>query len=124
MKDLEVLEGVPFSGESFVPEFVEFLKPGEQYITGEEMIKRAKEKSALPGKSHADWLLQNQLLIPTEQRKHYLVFPGTRLKDSEDNLCVPGLYWSGNEWYMSSCKLGSVEGLNHRDRLVRMKPAE
>lgn len=79
-------------------ELVEFLKEGETFIKGEELVKRAKEKHILLGQRHAEALLKNQGAIPREWRKYYLVFPGSVLQGPDGLRCVPYLYCVGSRW--------------------------
>ena len=60
--------------EEFKPTLHEFLREGENFVNGEEMVRRAKEQDALTGLRHAEAMLRNQERIPIEWRKHYLVF--------------------------------------------------
>src|SRR3989338_10507910 len=49
---------------------ISFLKKGENYINGEEMVRRARtELDANYGQEDAEWLLEHQDQIPTEFRK-------------------------------------------------------
>ena len=95
-----LVEDVPFDGEQFTPDLVEFLKPGESYVNGEVMKQRAKELNAHLGQGHAEYLLEHQELIPKEWRDKFLVFPGTVWQDSVGGRGVPCLYWSGDRWYL------------------------
>src|SRR3990167_6729355 len=69
----KLLEDVPFNGDKFEPEIMEFLKSGESYVNGEVMKQRAKELNAHLGQGHAEYLLEHQELIPKECRGKYLV---------------------------------------------------
>ncbi len=92
-------------------ELASFLKDGETYISGEEMLKRAREYKALSTKEFAKWLDKNQELIPKKWREYYLVFPeylldggGNRLVacfdwDSESQEWVLGFDWRGGDFY-------------------------
>ncbi len=80
-------------------ELVEFLKEGETFINGEELIKRAEEKHILLGQRHAEALLKNQGTIPEEWRRYYLVFPGSVLQIIPRGARrVPYLSWDGRRW--------------------------
>ena len=89
-------------GKQFVPDIVEFLKPGESSVNGELMKQRAKELNAHLGQYHAEYLLEHQELIPKEwQGKYYLVFLGTVWQDRDGDRFVPYLSWDGDGWYLS-----------------------
>ncbi len=92
------LEHVEFDGQPFTPEMVEFLKSGESYVNGEVMKLRAKEFNAHLGQGEAEYLLENQHLIPKECRDKYLVFPGTVWRDLDGGRRVPYLRWDGGRW--------------------------
>mgnify|MGYP001620111609 CR=1 FL=1 len=101
-----LVEDVPFylsgqDGQPFTPDIVEFLKPGESYVNGEVMKRRAKELNAHLGQGHAEYLLEHQELIPKEWRDKFLVFPGTVWRDSVGDRYVPYLYCYGDRWYLS-----------------------
>ena len=105
--DWTLLENVPFDGKQFVPEIVEFLKPGgllkssESYVSGEVMKQRAKELNANLGQSHAEYLLEHQDLVPKEwQGNYYLTFPGTVWQGSGGGRGVPCLHWDGVRWFL------------------------
>jgi hypothetical protein len=69
------LEQVKAEPCEFEPELQEFLQKGEDYVDGEEMVRRAKEQGVLSGLRHAEAMLRNQERIPVEWRKFVLVFP-------------------------------------------------
>lgn len=78
---------------------IQFLKGDENYINGEEMVRRARtELNANYGQEDAEWLLENQDKIPAELRKYYLVFPGTLWRGRRGFRCVPYLLWFGGRW--------------------------
>ena len=113
----KLFEDVTFDWKQFVPKFVEFLKSGEPCIDGEEMKRRALKLNANSGQHDAEYLLENQKLIPKELRVKCLIFPGTVWQDNlGDRRCVPCLFWGGNEWYMSFRYLAL--SLDENDRLV------
>ena len=97
---------------------ISFLKKGENYINGEEMVRRARtELDANYGQEDAEWLLEHQDQIPTEFRKFYLVFPGTIWRGSRGRRSVPYLYWDGDRWVLDFGWLGF--GWDSLYRLVR-----
>ncbi len=113
-----LLEDVPFDGKRFVPDLVEFLKPGEISVSGEVMKQRAKELNVHLGQHHAEYLLEHQELIPKEWRgKYVLTFPGTVWHDAFSNRRSPFLFWFGDHWDLC---IVSLDGFCGSDgRLVR-----
>lgn len=87
-------------------ELVEFLEQGETFISGQELVKRAKKRNALLGQRHAEALLRNQGVIPEEWRNYYLVFPGSVLQDPGSYRGVPCLAWRGDRWCLDFGWLG------------------
>lgn len=80
-------------------ELVPFLKEKESFVSGEEMVRRARvELDANCGQEDAEWLLEHQDEIPAEFRKYYLVFTGTIWRGSRGNRIVPYLGWIGGRW--------------------------
>ena len=111
-----LLENVPQSINSAI-DGVSFLKSGEDYVNGEEMVRRARlEFNANYGQEDAEWLLDHQNLIPAELRKFYLVFPGTVWQCADGDRHVLYLYWGGGRWILSFSCLGV--GWCSGDRLV------
>ncbi len=111
----KLLERVEFYGQPFDFNLVEFLKPGESYVNGEEMKQRAIKLNAHLGQGHAEYLEANQDRIPKEFRgKYYLVFPGTVWQGSDGDRGVPCLYWFGDRWFLSFFWLGGGWYLNCR----------
>jgi len=80
-------------------DLVPFLKDRESYVKGDIMSARAVELRASLGQHDAEYLLENQHLIPTEYRgKYYLVFPGTKWRRAVGGVGVPVLVWRGDRW--------------------------
>lgn len=79
-------------------ELVSFLRPGESYIPGKEMRRRAKGMGAAPGLRQARYLLDHQAEIPAEWRKYYLPLAGALVRAPDGRLFVPYLYWHGGGW--------------------------
>lgn len=99
-------------------DLVPFLDGGEDYAKGDAIAARAVELGASLGQHDAEWLEENQHLISTEYRgKYYLVFPGTKWRDSGGDVCVPCLGWLGDRWVLVFSFLG--HGFGSDDRLVR-----
>jgi hypothetical protein len=83
----------------FEPVLSEFLNPGEPYVGGEEMVKRATKQGALSGLRHAEAMLRQQEKIPVEWRKYCLVFPEVWvLPDGSRRVWY--LYWDGRQWVL------------------------
>jgi hypothetical protein len=100
-------------------ELVAFLKRGESYVTGEEMVARAKKKKADLGQRQAEYFLENQEEIPPEWRQFNLVFPGTVWWMLLGGLRVPRLFFSSEmqRWVLYFGRLAYDWG--GRDRLLR-----
>ena len=119
-KGWKLLEDVPFYGQPFDFDLVEFLKPGESYVNGEEMKQRAIKLNAHLGQGHAEYLEANQDRIPKEFRdKYYLVFPGTVWRGSGGDRYVPCLRWDGDRWCLHFGWLRV--GWDSNDRLVCLR---
>ncbi len=116
----KLLEHVEFYGQPFDFDLVEFLKPGESYVNGEEMKQRAIKLNAHLGQGHAEYLEANQDRIPKEFRdKYYLVFPGTVWRGSGGDRYVPCLRWDGDRWCLHFGWLRV--GWDSNDRLVCLR---
>lgn len=88
---------------------VSFLREGEIYISGEELVKRAKEMGANLGQAQAEHLLKHQQEIPEDWEKfyYYLLFAGTSWRDRDGRRYVPCLY-RRRRWGLSFyCFFGS-----------------
>ena len=103
-------------------EIVEVLRKGENAISGEELLKRAKQGHLDLGQNIAEYLLEHRDEIPKEWRSYDIVFPGTVWQDSGGSRYVPYLYWRGGRWYLFFYWLEYVWYSN--DRLLRaVKPS-
>ena len=81
---------------------VPFLHEGEDYVGGEDMVRRSREElHANLGQRHAEYLLENHNEIPEELRKFVLVFPGTIWRSRYGNRSVPCLDWDDGQWQLS-----------------------
>ena len=100
-----LLKDVKSSG-SFNPDFVLFLKPGEDRVNGDTMRVRAKELNANLGQRDLEWLEANQHLIPESERGHYIVATGTVWLGVGAGRSVACLGWSGDRWYVVFFWLG------------------
>ena len=98
----ELLEDIRFSPiDPAELELVSFLKPGESFINGDEMVRRARtELRANLGQRHAEYLMEHQKEIPVEFREYYLVFTGTVWCRSGGNRRVACLRWGGPRWVL------------------------
>jgi len=90
----DVSQTLSAAGFNLVP----FLGGGDSYIEGDSMAARAIELGANLGQHDAEYLLENQQLIPTELRSILLVFPGTKWRDFDDSIRVPCLGWRDDRW--------------------------
>ncbi len=84
------------------------LHPKENYIIGEERLKRLK----ISGVIRLDALVfqmfwENQYLIPeswkqeTDGDRTYILFDGSILRGTNGNRCVLWLCWDDGKWYWS-----------------------
>jgi len=94
------VEPVEAEEAEFEPTLHEFLREGENFIDGEEMVKRAKEQGILTGLRHAEAMLRNQEKIPVEWRKYYLVFSEVWRSPDGDRYAW-SLYWDDGRWCLS-----------------------
>ncbi len=113
----KLLSDAEYKAGTTTYELAEFLKQGESYVKGDVMAGRAKEIGADLGQKHAEFLLENQNLIPEDYRKFYLVFPGTIWRDSGGGRRVPYLGWNGKQWYL--CFYWLDDDWLGNDRLLR-----
>jgi hypothetical protein len=100
-------------------ELREFLEKGESFVTGKEMLERARKLGGLTGLDSALYLLDNQEKIPEEWRNFYIFFPGALLRRSGVNLSVPFLNWYGRGWDLKLRWVGN--GWRPDDRLMRLR---
>jgi hypothetical protein len=102
-------------------ELAEFLKRCESWVKGTVMLDRAKAIGADLGQKHAEVLLENKHLIPSEWKNHYLIFPGTVWRVlPHGGRHVPCLRWRYDQWLLHLFRwLGGKWGAD--DRLVRSR---
>lgn len=98
-------------------ELVKILKDGETYVSGYEMLKRAKELGITSSKKEADYFLEHQKEIPEEWRDYYLIFPEYLLDDDDRDRQVAYFGWYGWHWVLNFGWLGSY--FSDYDRFVR-----
>lgn len=94
-KGWELIEDV--GDRPLLPDELELVSPllkEEEYIGGEELLRRAKEMQAV-GQSQAEFLITHEDKIPTAWQGHHLVFAGTIWKDGRKYKRVP--YLMGRE---------------------------
>lgn len=104
-------EGVPCEGPIDISrlEAVPFHKDGENWVSGDEMMRRAKDAENFPGCSdwsqhHAEQLLLQAAELPKEwacESGPALLFPDTVLLDEYGRRYVPCLFWDDGEWQLS-----------------------
>jgi hypothetical protein len=81
-------------------ELVCFLKKGENYINGKELIERAKQLEANLGRRQAKHLMEREKEILKKEWWHYdIVFTGTIWVDRRGRHRVLYLYCQGQHWY-------------------------
>lgn len=95
-------------------ELASFLREGEEYINGEEMLNRA-------GSAIVDYeeLLKQQSEFPEEWREFYILFPKASL-DVHRFRHMPYLFWDGGQWVLNFLWVGSLS-FRPRDRFVRSR---
>lgn len=84
-------------------ELVLYLDWGEQAdLNNDEIEERLNDIGGL-GQHHAKYLLDHQDEIPSEWRKHYLLFPGTIMRGTGQYggiLHMPCMWWNRDRWRM------------------------
>jgi len=111
LSDTEAKEG------EFKPELVEFFKDGEDYVVGDEIVKRTEQESC-GGQRAAESMLRDQDKIPEVWRKYVLVFPRTVWRLHYGRRSVPYLGWDGKRWFLYFYWLG--HDFDGRCRVVRL----
>jgi hypothetical protein len=79
-------------------ECIGVLEGNEEYIGAKEMRERAVKLEGNLGLSDAKHLLAKQTKIPVEFRKHYILLPGTVLRDADGYGNIPCIGWRGHRW--------------------------
>src|SRR3989344_16712 len=115
------VEPVEAEEAEFEPTLHEFLREGENFIDGEEMVKRAKEQGILTGLRHAEAMLRNQEKIPVEWRKYYLVFSEVWRSPHGDRSAW-ALFWGDERWCLGCHWLGG--DFSSRCRLVASRKCQ
>jgi hypothetical protein len=99
-------------------ELVPLLKKEEAFISGDEMIRRARKLDADLGQHYAELLLANQQEIPEEWREFYFVFPNTVWQNLAGAHGMPSLDWASGQWVLNFRWIGDVWG--GRARLLHL----
>jgi hypothetical protein len=90
---------------------------GTQFISGDELRKRAVVLKANYGQRDAEWLVKNQDKLPERpEGVLFIFFPGTVWKHPNGAFLIPYLFWTGEIWDMYFFWL--TFGFSPRDRLV------
>ena len=79
-------------------EIVPFMKPGQAFVRGEDMVRRAIQLEASLGQHDAEYLLEHQDEISVEFKRYYLVFPGTVWRGRDGGRFVPCLGSVSGPW--------------------------
>lgn len=95
-------------------ELVSFLNPHETVVSGHTMFRRARERGAHLGRSHAEYLLRYQEEIPVEWRGYFIIFTDWL---SPDRLYVNCLVWDREQW-VHRWSLVNEDGTD-ADRILR-----
>lgn len=74
-----------------------FYKGVEKHIRADLMIHRSMQLGTLAGQKHAEWLLDNQELIPEQWRRWNLLLPGTIWNPLPHLREIPMLHWNSKE---------------------------
>jgi hypothetical protein len=98
-------------------ELVEFLEQGESSITGNELLRRAKELGADGGLKQAQNMLKRQGKIPKEFGPYILVFGKPEIRDGK--IGFPCLYLGDDRWHLHFNWL--EHDFNSYYRLVRFR---
>lgn len=102
----------------YVPFFVKDNIAGVQFISGDELRKRAVVLDVNYGYHDAKWLYEHQEKLPKRpEGVLFIFFPGTVLQHRNGALLVPYLFWTGEAWDIYFFWLRF--GFSAYDRLVR-----
>ena len=102
------------------------VRDDEEYVSGETMMKRAKEVNAIGSVGLAADLLKAQdegkKVFPVESRGvHYFIMPLTVLQDGGGDVSVAAFYWSGERWGLDFYWLGSDFRFRRSVRFLRRR---
>lgn len=103
-------EGAPCEGPIDISrlELVSFHEDGEEYVSGEEMMRRARDEKNFPGCSnwsqhHAEQLLEQAAELPKEWARNggpALLFADTIFLGEHCRRRVPCLIWLDGQWQL------------------------
>lgn len=108
-------------------ELVPFYKDGEDWVSGEEMMRRAADKNAFSGcqgwsQHHAEDILSRADELPADWTRNdgpIPVFTDTVLLDDNGNRSVPYLVWFDGRWQLGWSWLDGIFG--RRCRFFRLR---
>lgn len=93
-----LLEDVPQTITPAGLELVPLSESQESYVGSDLMSALAVELGANCGQHDAEFLLENQHLVPVELRgRCHLVFPGTKWRDLNGRVRISCICWNGDE---------------------------
>lgn len=98
---------------------VEFVHEFEEYVTWDELLKRAKSSNSMYTQDQADLLLDESETIPIEYRQYNLIFPGTIWQSLTGNFHCPYLVWRDNKWCLDFYWF--LYDFHHNDRLLAVQ---
>lgn len=110
-------------GVNFTVRLVDIFEGEEQVISGEELLKRAKEKGANYSQRFAEAMIRRQYLIPIEWRQYCLIFPETHWVDSSGEAYVPGIDYI-DTWVIGFLSIGETSFFSRKNRLVKVLSPE
>jgi hypothetical protein len=84
-------------------ELIPFHKYDENWVGGEEMLRRANDTEAFPGcqgwsQHYAEDILERANELPEDFRKFVIVFADSVFLDEDGDRRVPYLVWYGSRW--------------------------
>lgn len=88
-----------FVGKVVELKLVEFLNQSENYVTGEEMLKRSFAKTIPAGNRSLEYLYIHPEVIPVEWQGPVLLFPGTVLLDEGGCRTIQCLIFDDGRWH-------------------------
>lgn len=86
--------------------YIGCLRKNESIISGQEIIRRAKQVGNAAGQYHAESLLERQDDIPINMRKYYLLFTGTIWQTEPGYVVIPYLNCLVDRWFLMFTGLG------------------
>lgn len=111
---------VPISALELVP----ICGDDELWISGEDLLMRAREVEADFGQDQIEYMLERRDEFPEEWGIiSFLLFPDVVRRDQPGNLYFPFIYWNG-EWNLEFCLLDSRHPPSGRLVRRRKRPRE